>query len=1343
MEREHTVSMSVTNGAECICNPEILLGTVFGLWNMQEQRAPRGTLLDLNAAWELFLSKKELVNDLQFDEHYHHQHEVIDGVVYEDGDTTYTLMDNEGNKTKATFTIKANKGPVEHIEWQEGNLLLYYTKTRPMTSEDLESGIPIHYAYDEHGQPITDSTTGQPLIYDYVKIPVIEIFDNHETHKLFPWFADDQHTIRLRQNLDADGGNHLGDVAITSDSEVFIAKEKYPQNEGNTLVSVQSVYEQLKKDLGINPVYTTTEDYVDSEGNSIHQRVTGSDIEEKLETTNKSSLVDAINEDKVRVDKTRKLIDASNSSTEDEVLAFCEYIIEHKTSWKNNTKNLLEALNWIQEKEIGAFLDDNVVPEAETITEALNIIFQNAEDNKERIGFANNQWIALNTDRNSNLTEAINEVDEHTDALSKIVNVKEKWDQVNKKTYYENPELNAITKGRLRPSQPNKNDTTIIEDINELQSQIGNLDQSKSGITTQPQLSTDNKNSLVEAINEVDLHADNNDSAIGATYSKNAEGKKNGEINNLQTTNKNTIVEAINELDARAGELEDLNTEEKSNLVEAINEVISKSPIVYEDPTDPESGIKLKDQNNTAGQKSLVVGGNNSAGKYSIVSGQNNNSLGSHSIVTGKGNISKKQYSQISGESNTNEGAYNNVFGKNNKVDGDNNIVNGTNNDVTTSGSLIVGDDNVVEADNTAALGDSNTVKGDEANILGSNNTVNGQGSTTIGKQNIVNKNTTAIGINNESRGENNFIAGKDNFTNGNNNTTLGNTNSVEGDDNFVVGKQQTVEGDDNIVIGNKQKEYDVNNAIIIGEIENLHQNATHIGRDIYIQTHNTESKLQTLIMVDLNDWCKQNHAAALNGEKFLDSAHVVHALKAYLTRNYIDNAVLRFKMQDDNENGYIIVQGKSRRVYVNGTWYFSDNIENGWSRHDGTYLKVIKKDIVNPLGDTVSKYYLAFMDQLSTEAIVDTTGAQRSNSEDFGDIDLSHAYGAVDINDFDEALAITERLKTKVDKTARVITNYHNPDGTITQIDQNFVDPLDPNISKNIILDLEDSFGFNPDSYQLKGEKGEPNGYVPLNAGGLIDSQYLPSFVDDVIEVWAEYQVDDVTGAVFDIHLYKLEEGIDPLTGQPGIVKGLEIVSGEPGKIYIEANPTQHRRFAAQFRWSGNVFTAIGFSNIVIGEVTGTAYDGAKGKQTREDLDDHINSGTTLITVVDPQTGETKQVTYKPNPHNVTPHQMDIAINDPNDSQNVELRPVFIRDYTVAESIQALFNRLNDAEDSLGNVNVILGTPIEREELESRDQTVIGLLLETTGKIDAFTPAGSQDIQNIVADNLLFYGES
>jgi hypothetical protein len=30
----------------------------------------------------------------------------------------------------------------------------------------------------------------------------------------------------------------------------------------------------------------------------------------------------------------------------------------------------------------------------------------------------------------------------------------------------------------------------------------------------------------------------------------------------------------------------------------------------------------------------------------------------------------------------------------------------------------------------------------------------------------------------------------------------------------------------------------------------------------------------------------------------------------------------------------------------------------------------------------------------------------------------------------------------------------------------------------------------------------------------------------------------------------------------------------------------------------------------------------------------------------------------------------MDIAVNDPNDPMNINFKPVFIRDYTVAESI-------------------------------------------------------------------------
>jgi len=66
------------------------------------------------------------------------------------------------------------------------------------------------------------------------------------------------------------------------------------------------------------------------------------------------------------------------------------------------------------------------------------------------------------------------------------------------------------------------------------------------------------------------------------------------------------------------------------------------------------------------------------------------------------------------------------------------------------------------------------------------------------------------------------------------------------------------------------------------------------------------------------------------------------------------------------------------------------------------------------------------------------------------------------------------------------------------------------------------------------KANKGIANGYVPLNASTLIDSIYLPSYVDDVIEV-----------ANF----------------------GALPVTGETGKIYVTLDDNK------QYRWSGSVY--------------------------------------------------------------------------------------------------------------------------------------------------------------------------
>ena len=88
-----------------------------------------------------------------------------------------------------------------------------------------------------------------------------------------------------------------------------------------------------------------------------------------------------------------------------------------------------------------------------------------------------------------------------------------------------------------------------------------------NNIGTLQELTTDAKDDLVKAINEVDAHADANKSEIG-------------DLSTLTTDEKTTIVGAINEVDAHSdankteiGNLSALTTDEKATLVGAINEV--------------------------------------------------------------------------------------------------------------------------------------------------------------------------------------------------------------------------------------------------------------------------------------------------------------------------------------------------------------------------------------------------------------------------------------------------------------------------------------------------------------------------------------------------------------------------------------------------------------------------------------------------------------------------------------------------------------------------------------------------------------------------------------------------
>lgn len=112
---------------------------------------------------------------------------------------------------------------------------------------------------------------------------------------------------------------------------------------------------------------------------------------------------------------------------------------------------------------------------------------------------------------------------------------------------------------------------------------------------------------------------------------------------------------------------------------------------------------------------------------------------------------------------------------------------------------------------------------------------------------------------------------------------------------------------------------------------------------------------------------------------------------------------------------------------------------------------------------------------------------------------------------------------------------------------------------------------------------KGSANGIASLDEQGVVPSAQLPSYVDDVIDVYATYDK-SAEGVLSNIQLFSNQEKTTPITP-------------ESGKIYIDVEGNY------QFRWTGTQYATVG-APTVLGEVTGTAYDGGKGKA----LSDTIN---------------------------------------------------------------------------------------------------------------------------------------
>lgn len=115
---------------------------------------------------------------------------------------------------------------------------------------------------------------------------------------------------------------------------------------------------------------------------------------------------------------------------------------------------------------------------------------------------------------------------------------------------------------------------------------------------------------------------------------------------------------------------------------------------------------------------------------------------------------------------------------------------------------------------------------------------------------------------------------------------------------------------------------------------------------------------------------------------------------------------------------------------------------------------------------------------------------------------------------------------------------------------------------------------------------KGQANGFASLDAKGTVPANQLPSYVDDIIDVYATYDK-SATGELTNIKLYSDAAHQNAITGEAGKIY-INITNGEP---------------PYQFRWTGTIFARADAQVLILGQITGTAFDGGRGKKLEDQV--------------------------------------------------------------------------------------------------------------------------------------------
>jgi len=175
-------------------------------------------------------------------------------------------------------------------------------------------------------------------------------------------------------------------------------------------------------------------------------------------------------------------------------------------------------------------------------------------------------------------------------------------------------------------------------------------------------------------------------------------------------------------------------------------------------------------------------------------------------------------------------------------------------------------------------------------------------------------------------------------------------------------------------------------------------------------------------------------------------------------------------------------------------------------------------------------------------------------------------------INNFTELLNV---IKGNIENIFDNIDNHPNLKVVIENKVESTVEHILSNIDNYPII-KEKIIQFCNEAIEAK--RGVANGIASLDGDGKVPASQLPSYVDDVLE---GYYVDETHFA---------EKYIEdaPVYYTP-----------EKGKIYVDiSEDTEHS--GKTYRWSGTKYSVIS-ETLALGEVTGTAYDGGKGKKTTD----------------------------------------------------------------------------------------------------------------------------------------------